>query len=53
MKRYLAKGHRLSRVRKDLAGGGNGEYKSPETGTHPGSAIVRSVQLEQREGTGQ
>lgn len=36
MKRYLAKGHRLRGVEKDLAGGGNGEYKSPETGTHSG-----------------
>lgn len=36
MKRYLAKGHRLRGVRKDLAGKGNSEHKSPETGTHSG-----------------
>lgn len=43
MKRYLAKGHRLRGVKKDLAGGGNGEYKSPETGTHSGMLSYREI----------
>ena len=43
MKRYLAKGHRLRGAEKELAGGGNGEYKSPETGTHSGMLSYREI----------